>query len=90
MDKDRVSAGHLDVHVAAGVDVHDVGSQRGTGSTGDGRGRAGVVVQAEPNDFGAGDMLQTYLTYSFITSRGAAAHDQHRSVGGQRNRRAVR
>src|SRR5207253_10588450 len=35
-------------------------------------------------------LLQTHLTYSPHSAGGAAAHDQHRSVGGRRNRCAVR
>ena len=46
VDKDRVLAGHLDVHVVASVDEHDVGSGRAIGSLGDGRG--GIRFQADP------------------------------------------
>jgi hypothetical protein len=48
VDKDRVCAGHLDVHVVDGVDEHDVGSRYRSASTGDGRG--GIRFQADPLD----------------------------------------
>src|SRR6266446_10609959 len=76
MDKDRVYAGHPDVHLVEEVDGHDVGSCCATESLGDGR--PGIRFQAHPLHAGAGNMLQTHLTYS--SNRGAGAHDQHRSV----------
>src|SRR5205807_9396897 len=53
VDKDRVCAGHLDLHVVAVVDVHDVESHVASGSTGDAR---RVRFQAGPNHAGAGSM----------------------------------
>src|SRR5205085_1740394 len=87
VDADRVSAGYLDVHLVAGVDPHDVGSRCVNCSLGDGRGAR--RFQANPFDVGAGNMLQTHLTYSLFKDGGATAHDQHRSAGGWRNRCAV-
>ncbi|SRR6266705_260820 len=55
VDKDRVCAGHLDVHFVLVVDVHDV-ARSGTESTGDGRGRTVVRSQADPSDAEAGNM----------------------------------
>src|SRR6266571_6656830 len=92
MDTDRVCAGHLDVHLVLQVDEHDVDPYIAIESTGDGRtARArGRRFQADPLEEGAGKMEQTHLTYPFITTRSAAAHDQHRSAGDRRNRCAVR
>src|SRR6266705_1115413 len=82
VDKNRVCAGYLDVHLVGGVDVHDVASRCATVSTGDVRGRTAVRFQAGPLECGAGDMYQTHLTYRLDTASGAAAPDQHPSVGG--------
>src|SRR6266567_767980 len=86
VDTDRVCGGQLDVHLVEVVDEHDVESRCGTLSTGDGRG--GIRFQADPFDAAAGNMKQTYLTYSCLS--GAAAHDQHRFAGDRCNRCAVR
>jgi hypothetical protein len=48
MDKDRVRAGHLDVHLVESLDVHDVGSRYVSESLGDAR--AGSRFQADPFD----------------------------------------
>ena len=48
VDKDRVCAGHLDLHLVASVDVHDVESRRGSASLGDARGV--IRFQADPFD----------------------------------------
>src|SRR5438874_12435557 len=49
VDTDRVCAVYLDVHLVAGVDVHDV-ARSGSESTGIGHGRAGIRFQADPSD----------------------------------------
>ena len=54
MDKDRVYASRLDVHVVVVVDEHDVVSRSGTGSLGDGRGGGRRRFQADPFDEAAG------------------------------------
>src|SRR5205085_2544926 len=53
VDKDRVCAGHPDVHPVGVIDVHDVGSRYATTSLGDGL-LAVVRFQADPLDEGAG------------------------------------
>src|SRR5262249_29527050 len=71
--KDRVYAGHLDVHLVVDLDVHDVGSWCGSESRGDVGPKAGRRFQADPIDAIAGNMLQSHLTYSAFV--GAGAHD---------------
>ena len=57
VDKDRVCAGHLDVHLVLQVDEHDVDPYIAIESTGDGRtARArGRRFQADPLEEGAGN-----------------------------------
>jgi hypothetical protein len=90
MDTDRGCARHLDVDGAGEGDGHDVGSRCATVSLSDGRGGPVVRFQADPLEAAGGNMQQTRLTYCLVTECSAAAHDQHRSAGGRRNRCAVR
>jgi len=92
VDKDRGKARHPDVHLVGVVDEHYVeslgNSIRSLGEINIGRRFQATPLQA---DAGITRCQQTHLTYSCISRRpSAAAHDQHRFVGCQRSRCAVR